>query len=162
MRLSSATARSRLTRRPAVARPRGGRASAPSVPRALMPYAHGVLALHFAYDNFCRVHQTLRVTPAMEARLTDHVWSMEELVSCRTDVTRWRREGHSVLDGRSHRDGLVDCPRSLPQNLASSISKLGAHAPERVQEMTSQTDALPFEPRRRSRRPWHDVARRHA
>jgi hypothetical protein len=33
-----------------------------------------------AYNNICRVHQTLRVTPAMEARLTDHVWSLEELV----------------------------------------------------------------------------------
>jgi hypothetical protein len=31
--------------------------------------------------NFVRVHKTLRVTPAMEAGLTDHIWSMEELVS---------------------------------------------------------------------------------
>jgi hypothetical protein len=38
-------------------------------------------ALHFAHYNVCRVHQTLRVTPAMEARLTDHVWSLEELVA---------------------------------------------------------------------------------
>ena len=38
------------------------------------------LALHFAYYNFCRVHQTLRVTPAMEAGITDHIWSIEELV----------------------------------------------------------------------------------
>ena len=30
--------------------------------------------------GFCRVHQTLRVTPAMEAGLADHVWSLEELV----------------------------------------------------------------------------------
>lgn len=37
------------------------------------------LALHFAYYNFCRVHQSLRVTPAMEAKLTDHVWSLEKL-----------------------------------------------------------------------------------
>lgn len=37
-------------------------------------------ALHFAYYNFCRVHQTLRVTPAMEAGLTDSVWSIEQLV----------------------------------------------------------------------------------
>ena len=36
-------------------------------------------ALHFAYYNFCRVHKTLRVTPAMEAGLTDHVWSIKEL-----------------------------------------------------------------------------------
>jgi IS1 family transposase len=39
------------------------------------------VALYFAYYNFCRVHQTLRVTPAMEAGLTDHVWSIEELCS---------------------------------------------------------------------------------
>lgn len=38
------------------------------------------IALHFTHYNFCRVHQTLRVTPAMEAGLSDHVWSIEELV----------------------------------------------------------------------------------
>jgi hypothetical protein len=32
------------------------------------------------YYNFGRVHQTLCVTPAMEAGLTDHVWSVEEIV----------------------------------------------------------------------------------
>jgi len=31
--------------------------------------------------NFCRIHQTLRVTPAMEAGLTDHVWSLEEIAA---------------------------------------------------------------------------------
>jgi len=38
------------------------------------------VALHFAYYNFCRIHSSLRVTPAMEARLTDHIWSLRELV----------------------------------------------------------------------------------
>lgn len=38
-------------------------------------------ALHFAYYNFCRVHSSLRVTPAMEAGLTDHVWTIAELLS---------------------------------------------------------------------------------
>jgi transposase-like protein/IS1 family transposase len=38
------------------------------------------VALHFAYYNFCRIHSTLRVTPAMEAGLTDHVWSIYELL----------------------------------------------------------------------------------
>jgi hypothetical protein len=37
------------------------------------------LALHFAYYNFCRVHQTLKTTPAVKAKITDHVWSLEEL-----------------------------------------------------------------------------------
>jgi len=32
------------------------------------------MALHFAYYNFCRIHQTLRITPAMAARVTDRVW----------------------------------------------------------------------------------------
>jgi IS1 family transposase len=42
---------------------------------------HGhAVALHFMHYNFCRVHKTLRVTPAMEAGLTDHVWTLEELV----------------------------------------------------------------------------------
>jgi IS1 family transposase len=37
-------------------------------------------AIHFMHYNFCRIHTTLRVTPAMEARLTDHVWSLNEIV----------------------------------------------------------------------------------
>jgi IS1 family transposase len=42
---------------------------------------HGhMVALYFMHYNFCRVHKTLRVTPAMEAGLTDHAWSLEELV----------------------------------------------------------------------------------
>ena len=42
-------------------------------------HCHSV-ALYFMYYNFCRVHQTLRVTPAMESGLADHVWSLEELI----------------------------------------------------------------------------------
>jgi hypothetical protein len=40
-----------------------------------------MVAIYHAYYNFCRVHQTLRVTPAMEAGLADHVWTTQELVS---------------------------------------------------------------------------------
>jgi len=43
---------------------------------------HGhMVALYFMHYNFCRVHKTLRVTPAMEAGLTDHVWEMDELIA---------------------------------------------------------------------------------
>ncbi len=38
------------------------------------------VALHFMYYNFARIHQSLRVTPAMEAGLADHVWELEEIV----------------------------------------------------------------------------------
>ena len=41
------------------------------------------LALHFAHYNFCRIHQTIRCTPAMQAGLTDHVWELEELAVLR-------------------------------------------------------------------------------
>jgi len=37
------------------------------------------VALHYMFYNFCRIHQTLKVTPAMEAGITDHVWSLEEV-----------------------------------------------------------------------------------
>jgi transposase-like protein/IS1 family transposase len=37
--------------------------------------------LHFAYYNFCRIHRTLRVTPAMESGIADHVWEISELLA---------------------------------------------------------------------------------
>ena len=39
------------------------------------------LALHYMHYNFCRIHQTLRCTPAMEAGVTEHVWSLAELIA---------------------------------------------------------------------------------
>jgi hypothetical protein len=48
--------------------------------KKLENHGHAV-ALYFMHYNFCRVHKTLRVTPAMEAGLTDHVWTIEELIS---------------------------------------------------------------------------------
>lgn len=38
------------------------------------------VALHFMYYNFARVHKTLRVTPAMEAGIADHVWTLEDII----------------------------------------------------------------------------------
>ena len=40
-----------------------------------------MVALHCLHYNFARIHQTLRITPAMEARVTDHLWSIEESLS---------------------------------------------------------------------------------
>lgn len=52
-----------------------------------------MLAIYFMYYNFCRVHQTLRVTPAMEAGISNPVWNIQEMVK--------------ILDGRSILDGLI-------------------------------------------------------
>ncbi len=38
------------------------------------------VALYFMHYNFCRVHQSLRVTPAMEAGLADHIWTVKEML----------------------------------------------------------------------------------
>jgi IS1 family transposase len=38
------------------------------------------IALHYMHYNFVRIHQSLRVTPAMEAGISDHVWSIEEMI----------------------------------------------------------------------------------
>ena len=39
------------------------------------------LALHFLYYNFIRIHQSLRITPAMQAGITNHIWTWEELLT---------------------------------------------------------------------------------
>lgn len=55
-------------------------------------HAH-MVAIFYLYYNFCRVHQSLRVTPAMESGIAGHVWSMEEMVR--------------LVDGRSILTGLL-------------------------------------------------------
>lgn len=39
------------------------------------------IALHYMHYNFCRIHQSLRVTPAMEAEISDHLWSLDEIIA---------------------------------------------------------------------------------
>lgn len=48
--------------------------------RKVENHAHGV-ALHFAYYNFCKIHQTLRTTPAMAAGITNRLWEVEDLLA---------------------------------------------------------------------------------
>lgn len=51
------------------------------------------IALHFMYYNFARIHQTLRVTPAMQAGVAHHAWTVDEIVAL--------LEPKSMLDGIS-------------------------------------------------------------
>ena len=39
------------------------------------------IALHYMYYNYCRIHQSLRVTPAMQAGIANHVWWIQEVLS---------------------------------------------------------------------------------
>ncbi|HMK76436.1 MAG TPA: IS1 family transposase [Thermodesulfobacteriota bacterium] len=38
-------------------------------------------ALYFMYYNFCRIHQTLRITPAMAAKVTDRLWEIDDIIA---------------------------------------------------------------------------------
>lgn len=49
------------------------------------------VSLHFMYYNFARIHKTLRVTPAMEAGISDHVWSLEEIARLVPDPVAKKR-----------------------------------------------------------------------
>lgn len=54
-------------------------------------HAHA-LALYFMYYNFCRIHQTLRVTTAMAAGVTDHVWDIKAIIELLIAIRRNLRE----------------------------------------------------------------------
>ena len=66
---------------------------------------HGAaVALYAAHYNLCRVHETLRVTPAMQLGVTDHIWSIGELVDAALCNEAPQGVGHKagpfrVIDG---------------------------------------------------------------
>jgi hypothetical protein len=61
------------------------------------------IALYAMHYNFCRVHEALRVTPAMQLGVTDHVWSISELIAV-------------ALDGELPPDAGAEFPMTLPPN----------------------------------------------
>ena len=69
------------------------------------------IALYFMYYNFARVHQTLRVTPAMEAGLAGHVWSIEEicnLVVPKKPTSPKQRERAMILKALGQQTEVMD------------------------------------------------------
>jgi hypothetical protein len=51
------------------------------------------ISLHFMYYNFCRVHSTLKATPAMAARLAERAWGLEDIIRLTDDY--WEKEKRS-------------------------------------------------------------------
>jgi len=72
-----------------------------------------MVAIYFMYYNFAGIHQTLRVTPAMEAGIADHVWKIEEIIALlkygpqyvrftkAIDLSDWR-VGHRMAGSLQH------------------------------------------------------------
>jgi hypothetical protein len=61
-----------------------------------------VVSLYVAHYNFCRVHEAIKTTPAMALGLTDHVWSIAELIEGALHGSvdpRSRRRRFRVIDG---------------------------------------------------------------
>ena len=52
-----------------------------ALPEATRARITSMIALYYAFYNFCRVHQTLKTTPAVAAGVADHVWTLTELDS---------------------------------------------------------------------------------
>lgn len=53
-------------------------------------HAFSLFAMHY---NYCKIHKTLRVTPAMEAGLTDHVWTHEEIIGILKEKEQPKKRG---------------------------------------------------------------------
>jgi IS1 family transposase len=68
-----------------------------------------MVALYFLYYNFGRIHQTLRITPAMEAGISDHVWSIDEICSLlpQAKPATARRENAMVLKALGEKPSSV-------------------------------------------------------
>src|SRR5580698_4234076 len=59
------------------------------------------VAIWFMYYNFVRVHQTLRVTPAMEAGISNHIWSIQELCELLPKTVSTARDAERKLVARA-------------------------------------------------------------
>lgn len=57
------------------------------------------VSLHFMHYNFARIHKTLRVTPAMEAGIADHVWSLEEIAALIPEPVAKKRGAYKARAG---------------------------------------------------------------
>jgi hypothetical protein len=60
-----------------------------------------MVAIHAVYYNFARIHKTLRIAPAMAAGLTDHVWTLEEIVMMARQLHAKIREARPLQETHS-------------------------------------------------------------
>lgn len=58
------------------------------------------VALHFAYYNFCRVHSTLKTTPAVAAGIADHVWTLKDLIGLLEEIEDAQPRGRAPYKKR--------------------------------------------------------------
>lgn len=124
------------------------------------------VSLFVAYVNFARIHGALRVTPAMEAGITDHVWSMQELVEAALDASREdasppvKQPLRLPVDSHASRPlpngGFLrvvsggDAPKGpSPDRGPSPVAPAAPVAPSLVTDATGQIDLFSWTPPKR-------------
>jgi len=105
------------------------------------PHPHDC-ALHVFY-NFTKIHKTLRVTPAMQAGLTDHVWSMEESCGYSKNSKRrfqWLRQTETLPEGVFVLEAVVAQVRylSMPRKSTFDIGSLQSPRYDSLQELMTK------------------------
>ena len=83
------------------------------------------VAPHFMHYDFCRKHQTLRVTPAMNAGVASHVWSLAELVGLLDAADKTAAQLGILLAGIWRIDA---CPESFERREPGVVVRLGRRA----------------------------------
>jgi IS1 family transposase len=101
-----------------------------------------MVSLYFMYYNFARVHQTLRVTPAVESGIAAHVWSIEEIIelSAKRPLPRSRIQyGKKRKDWQIGRvEGERDSQESKQHGRSEERCRVGAHPASRSQEKVAK------------------------
>ena len=64
------------------------------------------VGLYVAHYNLCRVHEALRITPAMQLGITDHIWTIGELVDAALEGTLPEQPGRRVGPQGLHRKAM--------------------------------------------------------
>lgn len=103
-----------------------------------------VVSLHIAWYNFYRVHETLRVTPAMEAGITNRVWSVEELVTRALAADRKLEQSGPKLNSTRR---LVDDYRrlaNLHEQDAIKVEEAGKRSPYRQADIAGRLMKMGF------------------
>jgi hypothetical protein len=89
------------------------------------------VALYVAHYNFCRVHETLRITPAMQLGVTDHIWSIGELVDAAMSNEAPKPVGRQagpfrIIDGGRESKNVTRLIRLVRARQCTSVPALSA------------------------------------
>ena len=98
------------------------------------------IMLWYCYYNFCRVHKSIRVTTAMEAGITGHVWSIAELLGAANSTLASAREANVPADRVGHLTELRSRINGLygevfPEPIARQFEGRSSRCPRRFERL---------------------------